>query len=133
MLENLPDDCDIEVDVEKRDSPLVDFVVCLKQGDYKQSAYNTAFNTILTCIVLSLGATCTSRHVPECTGDAKGCNEFDAPVDEQFATMFPNAYAEVCVENSGEQCLYTDIDYSTCSAAKASELHVCSYMLHTCY
>ena len=32
--------------------------------------------------------------------------------------MFPDAYAQVCVEPSGEQCLYTDLVYDTCVASK---------------
>ena len=37
QIEGLPRDCDVEIDVEKRDSPIVDFVVCVRKGKREMS------------------------------------------------------------------------------------------------
>ena len=67
------------------------------------------------------GTICTTRDVSACSDAAKDCESFKPPADEDFATMFPDAYAKVCEEASGELCLYTDVEYDTCEEAKTSQ------------
>ena len=71
-------------------------------------------------IIIHTGKVCTSRDVSACSSFAKSCESFKPPADKDFAKMFPKAYAQVCVELSGDQCLYTDIEYNTCDEAKIS-------------
>ena len=74
------------------------------------------------------GKICTSKDVPPCSALRRDCQSFDPPYDEEFPKMFPKAYAQVCVEPSGEQCLFTDLVYDTCAG---SELHAYCLVLYT--
>ena len=75
----------------------------------------------ITSYIFNLGVVCTDKDVSACSKEAKECKSFESPDKEMFAQMFPDAYAEVCVESTGEQCLYTDVEYETCDHAKMSE------------
>ena len=44
--------------------------------------------------------------------------------------MFPEAYAKVCEEESGELCLYTDVEYKACDEAKTSQYSVIKYLTY---
>ena len=69
---------------------------------------------------MNAGTICTTRDVSACSDNRKECEDFKPPADEDFKMMFPDAFAEVCEEASGELCLYTDVVYKTCDEAKTS-------------
>ena len=122
--------------MEKRDgSEDVAFVVCVKSGSYiyiytvLTISYVDTINPIYIVQIYNsyasnyanTGTVCTSQSVAACSDDAKDCESFKPPADEDFAMMFPEAYAKVCEEESGELCLYTDVEYDMCEEAKTSQ------------
>ena len=66
---------------------------------------------------------CTTKPVKTCV-DREACETFKSqPVEDEFHKLYPGAYAEVCAEKStGENCIYTDVVYDYCGAAKGAEL-----------
>jgi hypothetical protein len=73
--------------------------------------------------IIITGRVCTTRDVTPCSSIAQKCEGFKSPgTAELFKKMFPKAYANVCEEQTGELCLYTDIEYNTCGEANTSGL-----------
>ena len=70
-----------------------------------------------------VGEICTSKFVKTCSDDRRDCEGFTPQdVDDEFHKLYKGAYAKVCEDPStGENCVYTDIVYSTCGSAKGAE------------
>ena len=78
------------------------------------------------------GNVCTSKKVPVCSVEAKGCYlKGCRRVREIFSdgsthtiptTSGPDVVGMVCVEPSGVQCVHTNVAYTTCKAASGTSV-----------
>ena len=50
-----------------------------------------------------------------CTKLAGDCNSFEGDALELIEKHFPDVFGKVCVESSGDQCLRTNVVYTTCT------------------
>ena len=67
---------------------------------------------------------CTQkRTVAECSSAAQDCYSFQRKYKELFDALFADAYAHVCVEPSGVQCLSTNVAYKRCSKDDGKAVH----------
>lgn len=100
LAQNVPMDCKFEFNVPKRDgSNEVDFILCVKNGDI-----------------------CTSKFVKTCSDSRINCDGFTPEsVNREFHKLYRGAYAKVCEEPIGENCLYTDVKYEICGQAKEQD------------
>ena len=69
------------------------------------------------------GRVCSSKDVPACSKSAANCNSFSGKTKNLVDNNFPDVFGKVCEEPSGEQCVRTNVDYTTCkdSAGKCNE------------
>ena len=62
------------------------------------------------------GRVCTSKDVAACSKSATDCETLKGNTRRYFDNNFPDVFGKVCVEPSGEQCVRTNVDYTTCKA-----------------
>ena len=69
------------------------------------------------------GRVCTSKDVASCSKSATDCETLKGNTRRYFDNNFPDVFGKVCVEPSGEQCVRTNVDYTTCKAPSGKLLY----------
>ena len=128
--------CAVTLLIYQRHSDNVDFTFCLKKGN--RYICNTLVTMPMTLYEWPTdGGVCASRDVPACSKSATDCYSFDQDAKNMVDKHFPDIFGKVCMEPSGDQCVRTNVEYSTCKDSFSKSyacmpVHVisCATLLH---